>query len=310
MARVMRVNELSTSSSNTHGYCVWFPDYTGSNASSSARRSCNFYIFQTSDANTAPLNTTASPFGTTNENGTSGKFVQDAMFSIASSTLVQDTRCAAGCIRMSYTGRNDELSGRIGYLNNIPREALLTGGSGDPPTVNEMIVYSDHVSRTPMDTLENKFRPTSASQYFRTPGTPSDSAAQFGNDACFLSGVAGQSTTEIASDISSGAGNGIGFIWAGLPPDSSIVLETFKVVEWRPDMASTLVSPPPTVSANGMNVVTRAISWLDHHHPGWQRKAVSALASGAARVAQLAFTGPSNAVVRAGLQMIDRKSVV
>jgi len=308
MARTTRVVELATDNGYTFGYVVWFPDYVGisGSASSTTQRNGSLLIYQATAASTNPTNTAALPLG---QGGTTqtpnGQFINDPMLPIASGTLVQDCRTAAACTKWSYTGRNDALSGRVGYLNNVPREALLTGDSGLPPDVNNMILYSDSVSRCPMDTLENKFRPTSASQYYRTTGTVSSDGPDLGTDCCFLAGIPGTSATEVAQGISSGSSNGIGFIWSGVAPDSNIVLEFLKVVEWRPDMASTLVAPPPTSSANGMNVVSRAIAFLDHKHPGWQRRAMHVAASAAARVAQLAFSGPANLAIRTGVQMLS-----
>jgi len=308
MARTTRVVEIQTDNNYTHGYVVWFPDYIGisGSASASTKRNGSLFIFQATAASTNPTNTIASPLGQGGQTqSATGQFINDPMYPIASGDLVQDCRTAAACTKFSYTGRNDALSGRVGYLNNVPREALLTGDSGLPPDVNNMILYSDCVGRCPMDTLENKFRPSSASQYYRTTGTVSTSGSDLGTDCCFLAGVPGSSITEVASGMSSGSSNGIGFIWSGVAADQSIALEFHKVVEWRPDMVSTLVAPPPTSSADGTNVVARAIAFLDHRHPGWQRKAMTAVASTAARVAQLAFSGPTNLAIRAGVQMIS-----
>jgi len=308
MARTTRVVEIETSNSYTHGYVVWFPDYIGisGSASSTTQRNGSLFIFQAVTAGTNPLNTIANPLGQGGATqSATGQFINDPMLPIASGSLVQDCRTAAACAKFSYTGRNDALAGRVGYLNNVPREALLTGDSGLPPDVNNLILYSDTVGRCPMDTLENKFRPSSASQYYRTTGTVASDGPDLGTDCCYLAGIPGTSITEVASGISSGSSNGIGFIWSGVAPDSTIALEFLKVVEWRPDMASTLVAPPPTSSADGTNVVSRAIAFLDHKHPGWQRKAMHAASSMAARVAQLAFSGPANLAIRAGVQMIS-----
>jgi len=308
MARVTKVLEVPTDNLYVHGYCVWFPDYIGAsgNATATTQRNGNIYIFQATSTSSNPTNTAALPLGMAGSlQSVNGQFINDPMLAIASGTLVQDCRTAAACIKWSYTGRNDALSGRVGYLNNVPREAMLTGDSGLPPDVNNMLLYSDSVARCPMDTLENKFRPTSSSQYYRTSGTVSSDGPDLGTDCCFLAGIPGTSATEVAQGISSGSSNGIGFIWSGVAPGSSLVMEFLKVVEWRPDISSSLVAPPPTTSANGMNVVSRAIAFLDHKHPGWQRRAMHMAASAAARVAQLAFTGPANLAIRTGVQMLS-----
>jgi len=308
MARTTRVVELSTENAHSHGYVIWFPDYIGISGSSTSttQRNGSLYIFQATSSSLNPTNTVAAPLGQGGSARTAnGQFFNDPMLPIASGTLVQDCRTAAACAKWSYTGRNDALAGRVGYLNNVPREALLTGDSGLPPDVNNLMLYSDCVARCPMDTLENKFRPTSASQYYRTTGTIASDGPDLGTDCCFLAGIPGTSATEVAQGISSGSSNGIGFIWSGVAPDSNIVLEFFKVVEWRPDMASTLVAAPATSSANGLNVVSRAIAFLDHKHPGWQRRAMHIAATAAARVAQLAFTGPANLAIRTGVQLLS-----
>jgi hypothetical protein len=208
-------------------------------------------------------------------------------------------------MKFTYTGRMDELSGRVGYLNNVPRSALLLGGTGNQaPSVNDMLRYSEVTSRTPADTIENKFRPGLASGYFRGVGDVIEE--EMGTDTCYIGGIPGTKETVMANDVSSGSATGIGFVWYNLPDASTITLEATKAIEWRPQMSVGLCAPPSTTPQghDGSNLVNKAVHYLDRVHPGWQRTAMQTLRSAASNVASMAFGGPANIAVRAGVKML------
>lgn len=264
---------FQTGSSNTGGnsgsagYCVWYPDYSGDTGSSGGGNG-NLYIYGGPDASTQPTNSTAVPLGNGSFGSTGGAFLQDPATAFVDTDIVQDCRTAAACIKFLYTGRSDALSGRVGYLEGVPREALLTGTVGGPPNVNNLFRYSNNTVRMPMHSLENKFRPGDGSQSYRQPA-----------DLCFEMGTTSVSVATLGSGTTSGTGLGIGFVWEGLQDDSSISFDFLKAIEWRPEMSSQLVSPPASVAPGGGNMVSRAMAFLDRVHPGWERQAYSAVTS-------------------------------
>jgi hypothetical protein len=291
-----------------HGYCVWFPDFVGqgANATVTANSNGSWYIFQTTGTSTEPVNTTSAPLGCgASTASTNGRFWDDPARGWVEGDHVLDARTAAACIKFTYTGRMDSLSGRVGYLNNIPRSALILGGSGNQaPSVDDMLRYSEVISRTPADTIENKFRPGLASGYYR--GAGDIVGEQRGTDSCFVTGIPGFAETVMANDVSSGSATGIGFVWTNLPGDSAIVLDATKAIEWRPQMSVGLCAPPSSTPPghDGSNMVSKAVHYLDRAHPGWQRTAMQTLGSAASNIASMAFGGPANSVIRAGVKLL------
>ena len=308
LTRFSQQVNLSTASSYTCGYCIWFPDFVGQQASSTAvgNRNGSFYFFQSTAADIQPTNTDAAPLGTgAATTAVNGLFTDDPARDWIAGSHVLDARTAAACVKFTYTGRMDALSGRVGYLNNVPRSALILGGSGDAaPNVNDMLRYSEMTSRTPADTIENKFRPGLASGFYRGEGDVANE--EKGTDVCYLTGIPGTSTTKMANDVSSGSATGIGFVWVNLPEDSTLTVDTTKAIEWRPQMSVGLSAPPSSTPRghDGSNLVAKAVHYLDRTHPGWQRTAMHTLSSAASNVASMAFGVPANSVIRTGVKML------
>lgn len=309
LTRFTQQSSLTTDSEYTCGYCVWFPDFCGqkSNGSGTSNENGSFYFYQTTDATINPTNGVADPLGNgTSTKSANGQFLADPARDWVSGDHVLDARTVAACVKYTYTGRMDALSGRVGYLNNVPRSALIIGGSGDSaPNVNDMLKYSEMTSRTPAETIENKFRPGLASGYYRGKGDTT--GEERGSDTCFLVGGVGSTETKVANDISSGSATGIGFVWVNLPADSTFTVETTKAVEWRPQMSVGLVAPSSSTPphGNGSNLVHQAVHYLDRTHPGWQRRAIQMASSAASNIASLAFGGPTNSVIRTGVKMLS-----
>lgn len=281
-------HNLDVSTTGSSGYVLWFPDYAGGESSAAQG---SLYMFASTDADTGPLNTVAAPLGRGVVASTQGRFLIDPSHAFGNGDLVQDSRAIAGCIKMMYTGRNDSLAGRMGYLENVPREALLTGGGGVPPSVNQLFKYSNKSQRTPLDIVENKHRPGEGSEFYRRSNV-------IETDFCFVQGSAGTAATSLATGTPSGSCHGIGFIWDGLTDDSSLSFDFLKAIEWRPDMNSGLTAPTPTVSKSGGNLVSRSVAYLDQHHAGWQRAVYNGAVSLGGTVAKLAYEGPLNEIVR------------
>lgn len=308
LTRFTQQASITTASDYTCGYCVWYPDFCGqkSNGAGVTNENGSYYFFQSTSSATNPTNGVADPLGNgTSTKSANGQFQADPARDWVSGDHVLDARTIAGCVKFTYTGRMDALSGRVGYLNNVPRSALMIGGTGDAaPSVDDMLKYSEMTSRTPAETIENKFRPSLASGYYRGKGDTSDE--EKGTDTCFLVGEPGVSETKIANDISSGSATGIGFVWVNLPTDSTFTVEATKAIEWRPQMSVGLVAPSSTTpsSGDGSNLVHRAVHYLDRVHPGWQRRAITMASSAASNIAALAFGGPSNSMIRTGVKML------
>lgn len=277
---------MAIGSAETSGYIIWFPDYcNGTGAGAGGYSNC--IAFAASSANTTP---TALTFGRgINTYTDDGGSIPDPAYDFCEGTTVQDTRCAAACMKMTYTGQNSTLAGRVGYIEGISRESLLTGDGGSPLNVASIARYSNTAMRTPLDTIENKFRPSEGSQFFRS--------TNLAEDACFVMGDT--VNTAIGPSTTSGTGLGIGFYWDGLTSNTSFSFDLLKAIEWRPEMSSGLVAPPVKSSKQGGNVVSRALAYLDTSHPGWQRATYQAAMSLAARVASTASSGPANLLLKA-----------
>lgn len=287
--------DTGTDSANA-GYVVWFPDFCGraGGDATSPGNNGNLYMFGTAFGSGAPTNTAAAPLGGDSIiNNGAGAFLEDPAWDFTNSATVMDARTIAACMKLMYIGRNDALSGRIAYLENVPREAITNGLSGSPASVDALFRYANTITRMPMDSCENKFRPGDGSDSYRTPQHRS---AESNTDYAFVQGDS--AVTTLGSGSASGVGMGIGFAWDGMADDTSLAFDFLKCVEWRPEITSGLMAPHPTQAEGGANIVSKALSYLDKHHHGWQRTAINAAKSGAATLAQLAFSGPDNTILR------------
>lgn len=277
------------------GYIVWFPDYSGRRGEGNYG---NLFIFQSAVTTGHPTNTLAEPLGAATQNtaDSGGYCAFDPAYAFVESETVQDSRTAAGCMRLLYTGRNDALSGRVGVLHGFSRDALFSGNTDLPPTIGQMFAYATEVSRTPMDHVEVKFKPTEGSDYYRSTNDTSDVA--------FSIGTAGTTNSELGTGTPGSVGTGIGYVWSGLDSSSTMTFDFLKCIEWRPEFGSNISSPPQTVSASGGNVMSRAVAYLDHHLPGWHQTLTKSAGSAAATIAKTAFQGPMNQFIKsAGLDI-------
>jgi hypothetical protein len=273
------------------GYIIWFPDYTGDSYSSDANM--NLYLFQTGNSATSPLNNASNPCGTGSASSTVGQAIRDPAFEVINGSVVQDARTVSACMKFMYTGRNDSLSGRVGVFNGFSREAFVSGSVGSPPSPNELFQYASHSTRTPMDQVELRFRPSEGSEYFRTSG-----GTEFQKDTCITLGNPGVIKSSLGDGTTSGTGTGMGFVWAGLDTSSTLAFDFLKAIEWRPAFSSHIVSPQQTISVSGGNMVSRALAYLDLHFPGWTHDLIKQGGSAVAQIAAAAFRGPANAVIR------------
>lgn len=298
LAKFSHYESLNITTGSTAGYCIWFPDYEGRFAGTDGTSNGSLFMFAGNGGTSAPVNTTAAPLGTgLTADAINGTFISDPARSFVNSDTVQDSRTAAACMKFLYTGRNDALAGRIGYLDAVPREALLTGSAGGtPPSVDDMFRYSNTSMRTPLDTVEQKFRPGEGSDVYRT--------AERWEDHCLNQGTVGSGVTTVGTGTPSGVTTGIGFVWDGVYDGSSITFDLLKAIEWRPELSSGLVSVKQTVAPQGGNLVSKSLAYLDGKHPGWERKAFSAAKSLMGTVASAAFSGPENKILRGAAPLL------
>jgi hypothetical protein len=197
---------------------------------------------------------------------------------------------------MTYTGRNDALAGRFGVIRNFSRDAMLNGGGTQPPSIGEMFNYSTDIARTPMDPIEVKFSPGEGSEFYRNLTNIEDLA--------FKWGTTGSVKTTLGAGTPGSIGTGIGLCWSGLDTTSTITIDLLKAIEWRPEFSTNLACPNSTVSDQGTNLMARAVAFLDKQFPGWHQTLTKAGATAMARMAQTAFTGPMNQIIRSAPLMI------
>lgn len=286
--------ELAVTSSRNAGYLIWFPDFSGKATGDGTHGS--LYLFAQDVASGTPTNTVADPLGSFTST-TTGAFIEDPATTFIEGDFVNDSRTVAACIKLMYTGTNDNCSGRIGYLTDVPREALLSGGSsGGPPSIEQMFRYSNRSERTPLDGAEIKFRPGTGSDNYR-------SSDHVESDQGFIVGTTDASVTSVPSGSPSGDCHGIGFAWAGLTDNQSVVFDFLKAIEWRPTMASGISTPAPTTAIGGGNLVSKAITFLDRHQSGWQTAATKVFKTLGASVAGMAARGAENQIIRTGAQL-------
>ena len=271
--------------SGESGFVLWFPDYVGDNFVEN--EGFNLLTFSTSGGATAIVNSASAPMG---YGTTSGNAQIDPAYTWATGGNVQDIRCAAACIKLQYTGRNDALSGRIAYIEDLPREALL-----DDLTVNKLFTFSRNTKRMPMDPAEVKFAPNDGSEHFRSTSR---------EDAAIVAGIVGNRGSSIADSGITGTGNAIGFAWSGMESDQNISFDVTKISEWRPTTASGVVMPAPSVARSGGNLMSRAVAYLDTHKPDWRRTAGKYLMSAASSLASMAFSGPAGVVAKAAPMLL------
>lgn len=304
LARFASYNSINVNeAAGTHGYVIWYPDYTG--RGTLENENGNLFIFKGLSDEDKPTNGTSDPLGSGTLDSASGTFIRDPALNFCDEGIVQDARTAAACMKMTYTGRNDSLAGRISYLENVPRGALIAGEGTSAGTVQSFHVSSAKTVRTPMDTIEVKHRPSDGSEMYRecqdVHKVSALSNSTYGQDYCFVQGEVGVNRTVLASGTPSSLGHGIGFAWSNMEVGTTFTLEFTKAIEWRPQLNSGLQAATPTQAPGGENIVNKAIHYLDKHMPHWQSTAIAVAKSGAAQIANYAFSGPANAALRAGM---------
>jgi len=294
MARLRGSEQASLVTALTCGYAIWFPDYhnLGKDIGSTVDGPANIFFYSETDSDQAPLpNVTATPQGSEDnwETKTTSKSLQgyrDPAAEFVASDMVQDARTLSACMSLTYTGKMQDSSGELCFIENFPLEALLAnvGGNETAPSVDSMFNYATKQLRFGTDKHEVLARPGDASHIFKSV-----------EDALLdITPLGPAQRSYVPQATIAHQPRAIGFAWRGLTPsigDTTPLTFTFtKNVEWRPKTISGLTHTPPTV-LHPQPVAHAVAGALDRKHPGWAARVVDGLASGIGKLANAAFTG-------------------
>jgi hypothetical protein len=211
--------------------------------------------------------------------------------------MVQDTRMIAACLQVVYTGQLQNSSGQIGFIENFPLSAVLTGGGGGAQaSVNDLFQYASHTTRLGIDKLEVVY-------------SAEDRNAKIFTDektGALSAGVIGASSTELTQEAKTIAPKCFGFVWRGIDPGAgtNLSFEFVKSIEWRPNTGQGVEEFPVCHYGESRLPVVQAA--LDKSRPGWTRRVMDAVGSKAAKIAQIAFSGITSDMGRAAISAIPR----
>jgi len=288
-------------STGTAGYLVWFPDFQGGN---------NLYLWSSSTDLIQPVNTGADPLGY--DLPTSGRWLEDPAKPWVAGDAVEDGRLAAACMKLSYAGAMAALKGRVATISGISRDQLLHGGdNGSTLSASVLLNLASNTERFQTAGAEIRARPGEPSQYYRTSGGPPRAnhphVAMDNKDNCFDAYI---STSGGCFEPLTGpsAGNGIAVCWTGVDPAQAIVIELYKVLEWRPKAVSGIVQKQS--SSDGENLTQKAVGLLDRVDYAWQsaKGMYSQARRGGGFIADIAATGmiPGMRSARPILSILDQ----
>jgi len=264
------------------GYLLWCPDYTDA----PGRDGCCF-LWQGSNPSQQPLNTQATPFGTSAITGSSmltSHSVKDPAGSIINSTIVDDVRCIGACAKMSYFGRMADAAGEIAIINNLPIDQLLgkapAGSDSVPASVNDIMSYANHSGRLGIDPIELKYRLDP--EHSGTFRSEEDALITIGQGIASSIGVAATTTDPRV----------FGFVWRNVAGDQSFTFDLTKNIEWRAEVGSGMTQE--VIRSVGPTQVATANAAVDRGRT--RGKWLNVAKSAASSVAKMAFTGSSGGV--------------
>jgi hypothetical protein len=235
------------------------------------------------------LNTDLAPYGT------GGRFDVpsptaygeiDPAHNFVSEGIVQDARTISACIDLTYFGAMYEAEGEITFINNLPATAIVDIGSTSSASVDELFQWSGNAQRLGVDTLTNKWRPTSEDIFY-------DDEAKFVNLG--NPGISGSFVDPVA--VTRGP-HLFGFAFRGLSTDQTNKLRynLSKIVEWRAKPSSGLAQT--NARSTGISTMEKVVKELDTYMPGWQHEAKTQMYNGATYLAKLAMTGATSMIAR------------
>lgn len=282
----VKVRSVNTSS-GVSGYLLWCPEYhtTGNNGVLG-----NCFGWSSTTGAIVPTNTVAAPYGTGAQwavNG-GGFAINDPAGSLAAGDMVLDARTLSACMKMTYFGAMNDSSGLVGFIDNLPLEALLSGGTaGVAMSVDDVLRASTDVRRLGVDTLECVYRPSEEnSGVFKSE-----------LDGAMLIGTPTVTVTTITQESLIRAPIVFGFAWTGLTGgNASLSFDLVKNVEWRPEPLSGINSVAP--KSTGPSKIQETLAILDRKSPNWSHKVVSEIGGLTSQVAKMAFTGVGGRATR------------
>lgn len=266
VSRFVRELTLHSTGATNNGYVVLFPDYHND---ATQGQGGNLFFYENADPTIPPVNTAANPLGT---GGTSGTFANDPAYNFVTGTVCRDARTLASCIRLLYTGKLTDTQGTICSIREFSA-AQFFNGSGTlnvPPSVEQMFQFSPTEERLNPQGMELKYRPHDDTSVPRTSGVSTNALS----DRCFTIGTSGTAATSIPSgDTTLGDRRAIAIAWRGINTAATgdMRFRLFKVVEWRPRMASGLVESKPVTSGDS-DQFGKQTRILDRLLPGWQQQ--------------------------------------
>lgn len=272
-----RFKTNTTSLGYTSGYMLWSPHYV---AKTSTNRE-NAFIWGTDAPANSPANSVAVPFGTGTNTAQS--------LNVGASVFVSDDTCAdfrllSACMKLTYTGPVTSCAGLIAPIEGIPIDVLLSGDGGDPISVDHLFTLGGTVKRLPLSTLEIRHRPDAA----LTDSFKSDL------DSIITKGTAASVASAITSEAKRFAPTVFGFAWKGVPVNS-LNLDFTQNIEWRPEGAVGLVSPPAR-QLHDPGHTAKILKQIDDAIPGWQTMAMDLGAVAFDGLVKKVFTGMATAL--------------
>lgn len=242
-----------------YGYIIYFPQFhnLGGSTSPSSWNVVQWWSTLSSDI------PTSANFGLEAAAGLlTGHSFEDPAYNFVNSDVCDDARVIGACITASYVGRNDDCSGTITPLTNIPIKWYQGGTGNNVPNIAQMTRFANQRPRRTADGAEVRHRPSSSSSFsFRTVGE---------NLYQTLTGASPQ-TNQNSHETNA---SGIGLLFWGTPGPEDFRIEIHKTIEWRPEANIAISNPAPKGSDNP-GLVASTINYLDKNMPGWQANTIS-----------------------------------
>lgn len=284
----------ATTAPATAGYLLWCPDYHNRNNAADSphapqlgpNQGCVFRWV--SDTGTRiPTNSAANPYGSLTDNNSvlTTKVLDDPATTIVAGSLATDARVLSACVQMTYYGKMQDSSGEVGYISNLPVEALLGGTTGVCPSVNDLMAFANNKQRLGTDTLENVYR------------CNPESSGHFRSATDILMDVGGQTLVPTVMNQSAATMTTrcFGFVWRNVQGNAGITFDLTKNVEWRAAPESGLTQT--VIHTTGTSLVPHVNAAIDtaERQVGtslWER-VKGAFSTVGASIAKIAHTGVS-----------------
>lgn len=275
LARVHNTDFNPGLATQTAGYVLWCPDYTGGDEPNSD--AANLFTWGTTHPDIVPENTVANRFGDSDFLPYAGESITTSGFPdpaarLVASDLIQDSRCIGACMKLTYTGKLLDSGGQFARISDLPLTSLLHGGAidetypdGRPASVTDLFRYATNIGRIDALPLEIVHRPDDSSHIFRSEDQSPTIRPAIGPTAYTDEALAQQPQF-------------FGFVWRGLPDGlNPMVFDFYKSLEWRAEPNSGIAGVR-TRSLHATNQVPLATHLLDQVAPGWTNRAPGTMA--------------------------------